>query len=129
MINEITLIGNVGADPTIRDTRAGIVANVSVATTDKWKDTGGNWQEKTEWHKVVAFGYAADMISKYVKKGMQVYVNGSMTYSKYTNKDGIDVYTAEVKAQKVKILGRKESGDAGKNSSGEFQHHDNEMPF
>ena len=114
MINEIRLIGNVGADPDIRYTRNGkTMASISVATTENWKNADGQWESKTEWHRIKAFGYPAEYIAEYVKKGMQVYVEGSMTYGRYEDKEGITRYTAEVKPRKIKILGRKSENTGG----------------
>lgn len=107
MLNEIRIIGNVGADPDIRHTQGGPVANISVATEENWRDKSGEWQSKTSWHRVVAFGFPATYIDRYIRKGMQVFVAGSMQYGSY-EKEGHTVYTAEVKAQKVKILGKKD---------------------
>ena len=108
MINHVTLIGNVGADPEIKNIVSGIVAKFSLATTDNWLDRQGEWQSKTQWHRITAFGKVAEYIDRYIQKGQQVYVFGSIEYGSYTNRDGIKVYTTEIKARKVKILGRKD---------------------
>jgi len=113
MINEVRLIGNLGADPEIRQSAYGAVANLSVATTKKWKDKkSGEWQEQTEWHRVVAFGFPAEFAEQWMHKGDQIYVAGSLQTRKWTNKDGVDVYTTEVKAQVLRKLGRKDEDQA-----------------
>ena len=113
MINEVRLIGNIGQEPEIRViSGGGKVANISVATSEKWKDKSGEWKEETQWHRISAFGYPADYIEKYVEKGMQVYVEGSIKYGSY-EKNGQTVYTTTIKAGKIKILGKK-----GENSKG-----------
>ena len=113
MINNVTLIGNLGSDPEIRQSAYGAVANLSVATTKKWKDRKSNeWQEHTEWHRVVAFGYAAESAEKFMRKGDQVYVAGSLQTRKWQDREGKDRYTTEVKAQVLRKLGRKDQGEA-----------------
>lgn len=104
MLNEVRLIGNVGSDPWTGNN----VAKISVATTESWKDKNGQWQEKTEWHNVVCFGYANDYVRNNVAKGMLVLVLGSMIYGKYTNQEGVEVKTAEVKAMKVRVLNKRD---------------------
>lgn len=122
MINEVRIIGNVGANP--EENPGGTVARLSVATSEKYKDRSGQWQEITSWHRVVGFGFAKDSIMKYVKKGMQVYVEGSLSYGKY-EKDGVTHYTTDIKARKVKILGRKgDDGPARHEQDYEVQHND-----
>ena len=123
MINEVRLIGNVGQDPRINKNSKGTMATFSVATTEKWKDKRtGDWQEKTEWHKCVAFGYPADYVDQYLEKGALVYVEGSMQYGKY-ERDGVEISTAEVKAQKIKIL--KKQGDRDNQTRDENRSTDN----
>lgn len=114
MINEVRLIGNLGADPRMGNN----VSRISVATEDKWKDrNSGEWMSKTQWHYVVCFGNMDQYARKWLQKGMQVYVEGSMEYGEY-EKDGVTVRTAEVKAKKIKILGRKNDSDGGNTGTG-----------
>jgi single-strand DNA-binding protein len=114
------LIGNLGQDPEIRYTQSNTpVANLSVATTDSWKDKDGEWQEKTEWHRVVVFGYLAEKAEK-LRKGQQVYVLGKNETRKW-EKDGQYHYTTEVKAKSLYALGRKGEGrPAGVDDTGHF---------
>ena len=118
MINEVRLIGNVGQDPETKFLQGGSqVANMSVATEESWKDKSDGWQNKTSWHRISAFGFPAKYIEKYVKRGMQVYVEGSLVYGSYDHKDGHKVYTTEIRAKKVKILGKKDQ-NSNNNSGG-----------
>lgn len=114
-INKVMLIGNVGRDPEVRYLPAGdAVANLPLATTDKWKDKDGNPQERTEWHRVTFFGRQAEVAGEYLKKGSQIYVEGSLTTRKWTDKDGNERYTTEIRADRMQMLGGR-----GQNSDGE----------
>jgi single-strand DNA-binding protein len=97
-INKVILIGNLGQDPDIRYMQSGDpVANISIATSESWKDkTTGEPREKTEWHRVVFFGKLAEIVGKYLKKGSKVYVEGKLQTKKWTDKEGSDRYTTEV---------------------------------
>ena len=89
-VNKVTLIGNVGKDPEIRYTQSGEpIANFSLATSESWTDKSGQKQEKTEWHRVEVFGKTAQVVRDYVTKGKPLYVEGSIKYDEYTDKDGI----------------------------------------
>jgi len=103
MINEVRLVGNVGNEPEIRTTSAGPMARISLATTDKWKNKKGEWEEKTQWHRLVAFGYAAEYIQKFVKKGTLLYVAGSIEYGNY-EKEGVVRYTTDIKVQRARVM-------------------------
>lgn len=112
-VNKVILIGNLGRDPEIKYTKTNVaVANFSLATSESWKDKAtGEWQEKTEWHKVVAWAGLAEQAGKLVK-GQQVYVEGSLETRKWQDKDGSDRYTSEIKAARLMLLGKREgSGD------------------
>lgn len=114
-LNKVMLIGNVGRDPEVRYLPAGdAVANLPLATTDKWKDKDGNQQERTEWHRISFFGRQAEIASEYLKKGSQIYVEGSLTTRKWTDKDGNERYTTEIRADRMQMLGGR-----GQNSDGE----------
>ena len=114
-LNKVMLIGNVGRDPEVRYTPAGdAVANLPLATTDKWKDKDGNRQERTEWHRISFFGRQAEIAGEYLKKGSQIYVEGSLTTRKWTDKDGNERYTTEIRADRMQMLGGR-----GQNSDGE----------
>jgi single-strand DNA-binding protein len=108
MINEVRLIGNVGADPEIVSVPSGYIAKINVATTDNWKDRHGVWQSKTQWHKCAAFGFMAEYVDKYIKKGDQVFIAGGIEYSSY-ERDGVTVHATEIKIKKIKKLGVKEN--------------------
>lgn len=97
-VNKVILIGNVGADPEIRNTKDGKeVANLRMATSETWKDKAtGERMEKTEWHQVVAFGGVVGIIKSYVKKGSKIYVEGSLQTRKWQDKSGADKYTTEI---------------------------------
>lgn len=100
-VNKVILIGNVGKDPEVRTMQNGSkVANISLATSDSWKDkSSGEKKEKTEWHRVVIFGNLADIAERFVKKGSKIYVCGQLQNRKWTDKDGADKYSTEVVLQ------------------------------
>lgn len=109
MLNKVTLIGNLGADPETRFMPDGTaVTNASVATTESWKDREtGEKEERTEWHRVVFFGRKAEVAAEYLKKGSQVYLEGSNRTRKWTDKDGVVRYPTEVHINVMKMLGKK----------------------
>jgi single-strand DNA-binding protein len=107
-INKVILIGNLGKDPELRYTpNSQAVATFSLATTEKWKDKEGKFQEKTEWHNVVAWGKQAEICKEYLKKGSPVYVEGRIQHRSYDDKDGNNRYITEIVARMVQMLGRK----------------------
>jgi single-strand DNA-binding protein len=109
VINKVTLIGNLGHDQEMRYAQNGTpVANFSVATTEKWTDKQGVKQERTEWHRIVAWGKLGEVCGKYLVKGKQVFVEGKLQTRKWTDKDGNDRYTTEIQAREVKFLGQRE---------------------
>ena len=88
------------------------MANFSVATSESWKDkTSGEWQEKTEWHRIVAWRHLAERAERYLKKGKQVYIEGRIETRKWTGQDGQDRYTTEIVAQQLMLLGRRDEGE------------------
>lgn len=106
MLNEVTLIGNLGADPEVRNTKSGTaVTNLRVATTERRKGADGNWVDHTEWHRVVLFGKAAENAQKYLKKGRQVWVRGKLRTSKFTDKEGHERFSTDVVGDEIKFLG------------------------
>ena len=118
-INKVILVGNLGNDPDIRHTASGAaVANLSVATTDTWKDkeTGEN-KDRTEWHRVVFFGKLAEICEQYLKKGSQVYVEGSLQTRKWQDKSGNDRYTTEIVGRDIQMLGGRAGGSGTSSSS------------
>lgn len=120
-VNKVIIVGNLGRDPEIKYTQSNQpVANFSVATSDSWKDkTTGEWVEKTEWHRVVAFRYVAERAEKYLRKGKQVYVEGKLQTRKWTGQDGNDRYTTEIVADKLVLLGRREDNEGGSFGGGD----------
>lgn len=118
MINKVILIGNLGSDPELRYTPSGSpVATLSVATSRKWKDKGGDLQDETEWHRVVVWGSSAEFCGKYLVKGGKVYVEGRLQTRKWQAQDGSDRYTTEVVANVVQSLSPKiEGGGSGQGS-------------
>ena len=114
-INKVILIGNLGNDPETRYTAGGAaVANISLATTDSWRDKEtGEQQERTEWHRVVFFGRLAEIVSEYLHKGSQVYVEGRLQTRKWQDKDGNDRYTTEIVANEMQMLGNRGGGGGG----------------
>lgn len=111
MINKVTLIGNLGADPEVRHLDNGVqVARFPLATNESYKDKDDNWQKLTEWHNVVAWRELAERAEKMLKKGMLVYVEGKISYRKYTGQDGQERYTTDIVANTFRLLERREGG-------------------
>jgi len=107
-VNKVILIGRVGQDPELRYTSTGdAVINLSLATTETWKNKAGEKQEATEWHRVNFFGKPAEIIGKYVRKGSQLYVEGKIKTKKYTDKQGIEKYAFEIQSDAFKLIGSK----------------------
>src|SRR4029079_821202 len=95
------------------------VANVTIATTDRWKDkTSGEMKEATEWHRVVFNGRLAEIAGESLRKGSQVYLEGSLRTRKWTDKDGVEKYTTEIYAEQMQLLGGREGGGAGADHDG-----------
>lgn len=120
-VNKVILIGNLGADPETRYMPSGEpVVNIRLATTDVWKDkTSGEKKEATEWHRVVFFGKLAEIAGQYLKKGRQVYIEGSLRTRKWQGQDGQDRYTTEIVASEMKMLGSREGlGDVARENNG-----------
>jgi len=120
-VNKVILVGNLGADPEVRYMpNGGAVANVTIATTESWKDkSSGEQQEKTEWHRVVFFARLAEIVGEYLKKGSQIYVEGRLQTRKWQDKSGVDRYTTEIVANEMQMLGGRggAGGGAGAGSS------------
>jgi single-strand DNA-binding protein len=101
-VNKVILVGNLGRDPEVRYTPSGqAVANFTLATNEAWTDKAGQKQERTEWHRVVVWGKAAENCGEYLSKGRQVYVEGRLQTREWTNKEGAKQYTTEVVANPV----------------------------
>lgn len=114
-VNKVILVGNLGRDPEMRTFPNGDqVANVTIATTDKWRDknTGEN-KETTEWHRVVFHGRLAEIVGQYLRKGSQVYVEGSLRTRKWTDQNGVEKYSTEIRADSMQMLGSRASQGSG----------------
>ena len=113
-VNKVILIGNLGRDPETRYMPdGGAITNISIATTESWKDKNGDKQEKTEWHRVAFFGKLAEIAGEYLKKGSQVYVEGRLQTRKWQDKDGQDKYTTEIVANAMQMLGSRQGMGGG----------------
>lgn len=113
-INKVVLIGNLGQDPELRYTGSGTaVCNMRLATNESYKDASGQLVDKTEWHNVVAWARLAEICGEYLKKGSQVYFEGSLQTRSYDDRDGNTRYVTEVKAREMMMLGGRGGGDAG----------------
>ncbi|MDD5389906.1 MAG: single-stranded DNA-binding protein [Gallionellaceae bacterium] len=113
-VNKVIIIGNLGKDPEMRYMPSGdAIANLRIATTDKFKDRNGEMQEATEWHSVAFFGKTAEICGQYLKKGSQIYVEGSLRTRKWQDKDGNDRYTTEIRGDRMQMLGGRGGGGGG----------------
>jgi single-strand DNA-binding protein len=114
-VNKVTLLGNVGKDPEIRSTPGGtMVANLTLATSDNQKDAQGNWQERTEWHNLVAFKRTAEIVRDYVKKGSKLYIEGKITNRSWDDKEsGQKRYKTEILVNELILLSGREEGSGG----------------
>jgi single-strand DNA-binding protein len=151
-VNKVIIVGNLGRDPETRYLPSGeAVTNISVATTETWKDkTSGEKKEATEWHRISAFGKLAEIMGEYLKKGSQVYIEGSLKTRKYQDKEtGKDRYSTEIRADRMQMLGSRagagepRGGDAGeprgeapakpgtaaKKPAGKFDDMEDDIPF
>jgi len=135
-VNKVILVGNLGADPDVREMpTGGSVARLSIATSESWRDkVTGDQKERTEWHRVVFFGKRAETVSQYLKKGSKIYVEGSLRTNKWQDKDGNDRYTTEVIAGNFQFLDSRGSGEnvtqnIPSESSSEDDPFDDDIPF
>jgi single-strand DNA-binding protein len=145
-VNKVVLIGNLGKDPEIRYTQGGDpIANFSLATSEAWTDKSGQKQERTEWHRVEVFGKTAQVVRDYCSKGKQVYIEGSIRYDEWTDKDGNKKYMTKIRVSgpnsRLVLLGSR--GDGGQRGGGvaesreggggpptdDFQVSDDDVPF
>ncbi len=119
-VNKVILIGNLGKDPETRYMSNGdAVTNITLATTDAWKDKNGEKQEKTEWHRVTFYRKLAEIAGEYLKKGRSVYIEGRLETRKWTDKNGVERYTTDIIANDMKMLGNR-------SGSGSFESPDHE---
>ena len=111
-VNRVTLVGNLGDDPETKWTQGGMaVTTARIATTSVRKDRDGNTQERTEWHRVKFFGKLGEIAGEYLRKGSQVYVEGSIRYDKYTGQDGVERYFTDIIADEMQMLGGRGDGE------------------
>ena len=120
-VNKVIIVGNLGRDPEMRTFPSGDqVANVTIATTDKWKDKQtGEMKEATEWHRVVFNGRLAEIASQYLRKGSQVYVEGSLRTRKWTDQSGVEKYSTEIRADQMQMLGSRQGMGGGGQGGGQ----------
>ena len=113
-VNKVILVGNLGKDPEIRYMPSGgAVANVTVATSETWKDKNtGQQKEQTEWHRIVFFNRLAEIVNEYLKKGSKIYVEGTLQTRKWQDQNGQDRYTTEIKANTMQMLDSRTTGSA-----------------
>ena len=113
-INKVILVGNLGNDPEMKYTQGGMaVCSLSLATTSVRKDKDGNQVEKTEWHRVKLFGKLGEIAGEYLRKGRQVYIEGSIRYDKFTGQDGVEKYFTDIVADEMQMLGGGGEGGGG----------------
>jgi len=113
-LNKAMIIGRLGQDPEVRYTQSNTaVATLSVATNERYKDSNGEWQERTEWHRVVAWGRLAEICQQYLKKGSQVYIEGPIQTRQWEDREGQKRYTTEIKALTMTMLDSKDAGNSG----------------
>ena len=119
-VNKVILVGNLGADPETRYTaNGGNITTIKVATSESWKDKQtGEMQERTEWHRVKFFGRLAEIAGEYLKKGRQVYIEGSIRTDKYTDKEGVERYATDIIANEMQLLGNNPGGGGGEGGGG-----------
>jgi single-strand DNA-binding protein len=118
-VNKAIILGRLGKDPEVRHRDSGdAVANVSVATSETWKDKSGEKQEKTEWHRVVFFGRLAEIVGQYTSKGSLIYIEGRIQTRKWTDKDGVDRYSTEIVGDRLQLLGGKRDEGGGDRGPG-----------
>ena len=119
-INKVILVGNLGQDPELRYTGSGTaVCNMRIATSESYKDRDGNMVENTEWHTVVAWARLAEICGEYLKKGRQVYIEGSLQTRQWDDKDGNTRYSTEIKAREMQMLGSRDGGDGYSRGGGD----------
>jgi single-strand DNA-binding protein len=130
-LNKVMLIGNLGKDPEVRYTAAGTaVASFSVATSEKYKNKSGEWEEKTEWHNVTLWARLAEIAGEYLAKGKTVYIEGRLQTRKWQDRDGKDRYTTEIVGEKMQMLsGKGESGGRQGQGGGRAENQSQESAY
>lgn len=114
-INKAIIVGNLGNDPEMRYLPSGIaVTSISVATSETWTDKqSGQPQERTEWHRIEAFGKLAEIMGQYLRKGSQVYIEGSIRTDRYTDQQGVERFSTKIRADQMQMLGGRQDGGSG----------------
>ena len=121
-VNKVILVGNLGNDPEVKYTQGGMaITTLSLATTSVRKDKDGQQIEKTEWHRVKLFGKLGEIAGEYLKKGRQVYIEGSIRYDKFTGQDGVEKYFTDIVADEMQMLGGGGEGGGGGGGGGGFR--------
>jgi single-strand DNA-binding protein len=128
MVNKVILVGNLGKDPEARSTTNSTVCSLSVGTSSKFKGKDGQYQEKTEWHRVVVWGKSAEFCGAYLRKGSKVYIEGRLETRKW-DKNGVDQYTTEVIADNVQNLSPKSDDRPAKQNTDQYQGTGEDTPF
>lgn len=133
-VNRVTLIGHLGKDPETRYMQNGdAVTNITLATSDTWKDKNGDKQEKTEWHRITLYRKLAEIAGKYLHKGSNIYLEGRLETKKFTDKNGIEKYVTDIIANNFKMLDKKQSDQQptqqGKSETGFDDIDDDLIPF
>ena len=127
-MQKTTLIGNLGNDPELRDANGTPVCSFSLATTERWKDGQGNKQEKTEWHRIVAWGSLANICAEYLAKGSKVYIEGKNKTRKWTDRNNVERYITEIHAKEMEMLGNADSGNGNSEDEAPPSYQD-DVPF
>ncbi|MDQ6962694.1 MAG: single-stranded DNA-binding protein [Mariprofundaceae bacterium] len=129
MLNKAILIGNLGQDPETRFMQDGTcVCNISIATTERFKNREGERQDRTEWHRVVLWGKLGEIANQYLRKGSQVYIEGKIETRKWKDRDGNDKYTTEIRANEMKMLGGRRDDNASQGQGGGQYQQQNAAP-
>ena len=129
-VNKVVLVGHLGGDPETRFTPSGAaVANFNIATNESWRDSNGELQDKTEWHRCVMFGKSAEMSGELLKKGQLVYREGKLQTRNWEDKDGVKRYTTEVVCDIFTMLGRKMDNNGGRATPVDAVDDEDDLPF
>ncbi len=127
-VNKAILVGHLGADPESRFTPSGVaVSTFNMATNESWKNSEGNYEDRTEWHRIVLYGKAAETANEYMKKGQMAYIEGRIRTRSWEDKDGVKRYTTEILADRFTMLGRK--GDNSGKPPEKDGNDDDDLPF
>ncbi len=129
-VNKVILVGHLGADPESRFTPTGVaVSTFNLATNESWKNNEGELEDRTEWHRVVLFGKAAETAGEYMKKGQMAYIEGRIRTRSWEDKNGVTRYTTEVLGDRFTMLGRKSSTAGDENAPPVVDSADDDLPF